>query len=494
MALATQEENVFPEGVDPQQCRLSHSRPVWRLIDGRAVLVAYHVYRGPRNEYGKIPGVLGRSEWGLEIVVAISFLVFQAGLSFDKVCLVMHFFENLPLRKSQVDALLHQLARHWEKEFDQLCTLLANSAVVHADETSWSINSVWAFLSEKARLLFFGVHKDAQTLQQILDPATFAGILISDDASVYANFSQAQKCWAHLIRKAIKLTLECPDNAEYRRLADRLLDIYRTACRVQRDGRLSDAGRARKVDALEDEIVDLCGPVWFAELPPGEGPDDKYRLLCNELIRLLAAEQLFTFVTAPAVETPRGETIPVPGTNNPAEQVLRGPAQARDTGRTNKKVPGARRQTVISSVLESLRQYLPSFTLPSVVKEVNTLVRLRPQLLCRTPRQTEFDLPGQIDLGHAASGPGGLMPHDEDGCEGSPSRLSFIPREPLAGTGRTATSCPTPHLHPPGDSYALSVRSPLRTRGTFSLHSLSACDLHLSWKPGLLFAFSSKPS
>ena len=116
--------------------------------------------------------------------------------------------------------------------------------------------------------------------------------------------------------------------------------------------------------------MDLCGPVWFAELPPGEGPDDKYRLLCNELIRLLAAEQLFTFVTAPAVETPRGETIPVPGTNNPAEQILRSPAMARDTGRTNKEVPGARRQTVISSVLESLRQYLPSFTLPSVVKEI----------------------------------------------------------------------------------------------------------------------------
>jgi transposase len=370
LKLAQQAENVFPEGLDPQQCKFSHSRPVWRLLHGRAVLVAYHVYRGPRNEYGQIPGTLGRSEFGLEIVVAISFLVFLVGLSFDKVCLVMNFFENLPLRKSQVDALLHQLARHWEREFDQLCTLLAHSAVVHADETSWSINSVWAFLSEKARLLFFGVHKDAQTLQQILDPATFGGIMISDNAPVYANFSRAQKCWAHLIRKAIKLTLECPDNDKYRQLADGLLDIYRTACRVQRDGRLSDAGRARKVEALEEQITDLCSPVWFAELPPQEGPDDNYRLLCNELMRLMLAEQLFTFVTAPAMETPRGETSPVPGTNNPAEQVLRNPAMARDTGRTNKAVRGARRQTVLSSVLESLRQYLPSFTLATVVAEV----------------------------------------------------------------------------------------------------------------------------
>jgi hypothetical protein len=48
---------------------------------------------------------------------------------------------------------------------------------------------VWAFLSEKVRVLFFGVHKDAETLRQILDPATFAGIVISDDAAVYANFT-----------------------------------------------------------------------------------------------------------------------------------------------------------------------------------------------------------------------------------------------------------------------------------------------------------------
>jgi hypothetical protein len=370
LALAEREENVYPDGVDPQQCKLSHSRPVWRLIDGRAVLVAYHVYRGPGNAYGRIPGTLGRSEFGLEIVVAIGYLVYLVGLSFDKVCLVLDFFQGLAIRKSQVDALLHQLARHWHREFDHLCTLLANSAVVHADETSWSIHSVWAFLSEKARLFFFGVHKDSETLKQILDPATFAGIMISDDAAVYAKFSRCQKCWAHLLRKAIKLTLQCPENAEYRRLADGLLDIYRRACRVQSDRRLGDAGRARKVDELNDEILDLCGPAWFAELPRGEGLEDNYRLLCNELMRLLLSDQLFTFVTAAPVETPLGEIRPVPGTNNAVEQTLRNPATARDTGRTNKTIRGARRQTVLTSVLESLREYLPRFTLSTVVEEV----------------------------------------------------------------------------------------------------------------------------
>jgi hypothetical protein len=63
------------------------------------------------------------------------------------------------MAKSQADTLLNQLAREWEPEFDRLCTLLATSAVVHADETGWSINSVWAFLSEQVRIIMFGVHK-----------------------------------------------------------------------------------------------------------------------------------------------------------------------------------------------------------------------------------------------------------------------------------------------------------------------------------------------
>jgi transposase len=370
IAQAGKHEDVFPEGVDRGECQTSHVRPVWRLEKGQAVLIAYHIYRGPHNRYGKIPGVLGRSEFGIEFILEIAFLVYVVGLSFDKVCALLHFFQDLRLHKSQLDALLHRLARHWQNEFETLCALLAHSAVVHADETSWSLNSVWAFLSEKARLLFFGVPKDADTLKVILDPATFSGIVISDDAAVYAHFTAAQKCWAHLLRKAIKLTLQDPTNAGYRTFTDRLLTIYREACRVQRDGRLSAAGRSRKVAALDDDILDLCGPLWAADLPPLEDEiENDYRLLVMEVMRLMLAQQLFTFVTAPPAAQPNGASKAAAGTNNEAERTLRGPAQARDTGRTNKTMIGARRQTIVSSVLESLRLYLPSFTLRSVVAE-----------------------------------------------------------------------------------------------------------------------------
>jgi transposase len=408
IANAEREVDVLPDGLTKDECRLSHTRPVWRLESGRAVLVAYHIYRGPNDRYGKIPGVLGRSEFSLEIMLAIAHLVYVVGLSFDKVGLVFHFFQNLKLTKSQTDALLHRLARHWRTEFEILCTLLANSAVVHADETSWSLNSVWAFLSEKARLMFFGVHKDAATLQEILDPATFAGLVISDDAAVYAHFTKAQKCWAHLLRKAIKLTLEKPDQAEYRRFTDRLIEIYREACRVQQDGRLGDAGRARKVGELDDAILELCGPMWAADLPPLEdGTDNDYRLLTNELMRLMLAQELFSFVTTPPVQQPNGERRPVGGTNNESERTLRGPAQARDTGRTNKTMAGARRQTILTSVLQSLRVYLPTFTLASVIAEVQRWVEQGRSCFAKQLKTLKLQLPDHSVLDRVLPQPSG---------------------------------------------------------------------------------------
>lgn len=395
IAQAERTEQVFPKDVAESACRLSHTRPVWRLENGRAVLIAYQIYRGPKKQYGQIPGVLGRSEFGVEIVVQLVFLIHITGLSFDKACGILLFFQNLRLSKSQADALLRQLSRHWQQEFETLCMLLANSAVVHADETSWSINSVWALLSEKARILLFGVPKDAATLKEILDPATFAGIVSSDDAAVYANFTHAQKCWAHLLRKAIKLTLQDPKNITYREFMDQLLSIYRAACRVQRDGRLGDAGRARKVVGLADAIFDLCMDWCCQPLSRYQGLARDFRLLNHELVRLMSADALFTFVTAPPVERPDGTREPVSGTNNEAERTLREPAQARTTGRTNKTPTGARRQTILKSVLESLRLYLPKFTLKTVVEEIqrwsatgtSCFERLRKKLKLKLPKQ-----------------------------------------------------------------------------------------------------------
>ena len=87
-------------------------------------------------------------------------------------------------------------------------------------------------------------------------------------------------------------------------------------------------------------------------------------------MRLMIAQELFPFVTAEPVDQPNGVARSVGATNNEAERTLRGSSQARKTGRTNKTLVGARRQTIVTSVLESLRLYLPTFTLSSVLAEI----------------------------------------------------------------------------------------------------------------------------
>jgi transposase len=404
---AARTEAVYPEDVPPDKCWLSHVRPVWRLENGRAILIAYQIFRGPYNTYGKIPGVLGRSEFGLEIVTELAYLVYTMGQSFAKACELLDFFHDFRLRTSQAGALLYQLSRHWEHEFDALCTLLANSLVVHADETSWSLNSVWAFLSEKARVLLFGVHKDAATLKRLLDPATFAGLVFSDDAAVYAHFTASQKCWAHLLRKAIKLTLQDPTNAEYRAFTDELLEIYEAACRVRRDQRLSDAGRAEKVTALEAKIARLCAEALLEEPPPPETIGHDYSLLVEEIMRLALAGQLFPFVSCPPVAQPNGAEKLIDGTNNESERVLRDPAKARLTGRTNKTAKGARRQTILTTVLESLRLYLKTFTLASVVEEVKSWVAFGQSCFTKLLKKLRLTLPKKSVLDQLLPNPSG---------------------------------------------------------------------------------------
>jgi transposase len=359
IAKAARTEKVYPDDCDPQDCKLSHTRVAWRLEDGRAVLIAYEIYRRG-NSYGQPPGVPGRGEFGMEILIALAYQVYTLGLSLDKACQVLGFFQGLSLTKSQANALLNQLARNWEKEFDTLCTLLANSAVVYCDETGWSINSVWAFLTDTLTVMFYGVHKDGQTLQQILDKATFDGVLVSDDAAIYQNFSKSQKCWAHLLRKAIKLTLQAPENKTYREFADSLLAIYRTAKRIAKDQRFGDTGRCAKVAELDDELLALCSPRWLDESQEAEGVEGDYRRLVNEIMRLMLAQELFVFVTTDGVE----------GNNNPSERELRDDAQRRSTGRTNKTPKGAKRQTIVTSVLRTLGKQLSEFTLDSVIAEV----------------------------------------------------------------------------------------------------------------------------
>ena len=167
--------------------------------------------------------------------------------------------------------------------------------------------------------------------------------------------------------------LSYPENPRYRKFFEELLAVFREGKRLQKDGRLTDAGRPRKVEELEDRFRSLCSRFRPEEQQRQAPGGDDYAALLKELVRCLADAELFTFVLHPEVDA----------TNNVSERMFRNSAQARNTGRTSKTQAGAKRRSVISSIFASLRQNLQELTLQSILEEVTQSCRTGQSLFRR---------------------------------------------------------------------------------------------------------------
>jgi hypothetical protein len=70
---AIRTEQIFPTNFPREMCVLSHTRPVWRVENNKAVIVAYEVWiHKPTKTYCKITGVIGRNGYGLEFIHAVA--------------------------------------------------------------------------------------------------------------------------------------------------------------------------------------------------------------------------------------------------------------------------------------------------------------------------------------------------------------------------------------------------------------------------------------
>ena len=367
-AMVEDQYEIYWENANPKQCVLHRTQFAWRIIDGKARYVGYHIYDLPNSKQLPLPDGLrnSRSEYGIEIILILAFLHYFVGVSIDKARDIMQFFLGLDLSKSQADSLLNQLARDWNEQYDTITELIALSLVVYIDETGWKVGKkscyTWVFSTAMHVLFRCGVGRSKIEAENILGPL-FAGIGVTDDYCAYQNlFTSHQLCWAHLIRKAIKLALQHPDEKQYARFLDELFSIYQEAVRCQKDGRLS-VGRAQKALDLQADIRTLCtryGETIDEAIMPVHVAT--FIHLQNELVENV--DCLFVFVEYPEVES----------TNNRSERNVRNEAEVRKGGRTSKSEDGARRRSIIMTVLMSLRTRFPRFTLRALLSEVEQWV------------------------------------------------------------------------------------------------------------------------
>lgn len=357
-------KNIYPKDTPFQQCRYARSHTVTRLIDGKAVRVLYRLYVSrDGTKQGQLTDVLPQGEYGIEVAVALALLVYGIEVSIDQACQILSAFCGLTLSKSRADSLLQQLSILWEKDFEALKDLIALAMVVYMDETGWKINAqncyTWIFTTLLHTVLLYGESRAEKVLDAILPRDTFAGIGVSDCLKIYeARFKKAQKCWAHFLRTAIRLMLSCRDDKEYEKFFRGLYAIFAAGKKAQQDETLTETEREAAVTGLRNRIIKLCRR--SGEKIP-KTSDKEWREFLNLQKRMMRnINDLFTFVLVPQVEA----------TNNRAERGFRKTAKARNNYQTSKTKRGAQRRSIIASILTSLRQNMPTYTLQSITEEV----------------------------------------------------------------------------------------------------------------------------
>jgi len=382
--LATRAIDIYAEGVAREQCVRRRSQLAWRIFDGKAVYVCYHVYDLPDSTSVPVPAGLrnSRSEFGIEIILILAFLHYWIGVSLDNARQTMNFFTGLNLSKGQADSLLSQLAHDWDEQYDTIAQLLALQVIVYIDETGWRVGDkscyTWVFSTSMHVLYRCGVSRKKTEATDILGDS-FSGIGVTDDYAAYRDmFSQHQLCWAHLIRKAIKLALQNPNQPQYAEFLDGLCSIYDDAKQLRDDALMEDtladaddASRVAIVTQLQNRITSLCDrreetiitAKAAAKSEPAIEPTAEHIATFILLQRELAdnVDCLFVFVEHPEVEP----------TNNRSERNVRREAEIRKGARTSKTAQGAKRRGTIVTVLASLQTRISGFTLSNVLAEID---------------------------------------------------------------------------------------------------------------------------
>lgn len=363
----SRENEVYPEGVAPEDCYAFKTRIITHIKKGQKEVVKYLVYRekvgwGKSGKIGQIEGVLPRTDYGMEVGIIVAFLVNELGLSRLQTISILSFFCDLKIASSQVDNLLTQIAKIWEKEFNAISDLMVLASIVYVDETGWRVGKkncyTWGFKSLLHTFMVYGKNRSEEVLDKVLPRALFRGTGITDCYQIYVDrFDSAQKCWAHLLRKILKLHLLYPKNLEYKNSLKKLGKIFSESKKLKQK-KISITEKEQEVEDLKKRIRKLC--TRKNEKLPKDIPKEHREFVNLQKLLVKNIGDLFTFVLYENVEP----------TSNEIERALRKTALQRNAYQTSKSDAGAFRKSILTSVISSLKQNLPTFSLETVLEEI----------------------------------------------------------------------------------------------------------------------------
>jgi hypothetical protein len=266
------------------------------------------------------------------------------GLSMRKTVAVLQDHFGLKLTAGGLALLLQRVGRKLQPDYDQLGVQLHQSAVVHADETSWWVGGpgwwLWVFTTQAMTFYVVIKSRGAAVAMQVLGE-NFAGVLVSDCLAIYDGLNPLQqKCYSHHLKAVSEACQAHPQQGE-----DYLLQVQallRTALWLKA---LQAGADAQRFEICLSNLRSRARALL--DSPRAQTQEEKVRMRLWK-----QRDHLFTFL----------ERSDVPATNNLAERQLRPAVIARKISCGNKTSSGALAWQVLASFAATCRQNGRSFT------------------------------------------------------------------------------------------------------------------------------------
>lgn len=139
----------------------------------------------------------------------VGYLKFKARLPHNLVVDVMKNIFQVPMTEATSLDITRRISKQLEPEYQKLEEQIKTENVVHADETSLSVNGInhWVWVFCNALISLFRINKErgGEIVERVLGK-DFQGILGSDGWNTYTvycedNKVRHQRCWSHPLRE-----------------------------------------------------------------------------------------------------------------------------------------------------------------------------------------------------------------------------------------------------------------------------------------------------
>jgi len=289
----------------------------------------------------ELPAGVGPSSFGVRLQAVLTLFTGCYQVSRRATVGALSELFGVELSLGSVSACEHGMSEALAQPVEEAHAHVMDQQVIHADETGWRERRAraWLWVAATTLVTVFKIHQKRGRVAAKVLLGHFAGILVSDRWSAYADWclDRRQLCWAHLKRDFTFISEHKGATggigAELLAIEKRVFELWHRV----RDGTLKRSSLRKYLSPLKGDMDTLLRQGLGCTQPKVAG-------MCRELIAVQSA--FWTFARVEGVDP----------TNNHAERSIRPAVLWRKGSYGTHSENGSRYAERMMSVVASLKQ------------------------------------------------------------------------------------------------------------------------------------------